>query len=124
MRLANNDKVSGALESIRANQLSFVTPFAKFEVPLQRVGRIDLAGEGSRRATNAPGDVRVEFAGRGRVTFELERWEDRQAVGTSPNFGRLKFDPAAFSIIHFNVHRPRIDADGIEDEETEGDFGN
>ena len=119
VKLANNDKVSGSLESIKDNKLSFVTPFATLDVPLQRVSRIDLAGESARHATNGPGAVRVEFAERGWVTFELERWDERQALGTSPNFGKMKFDPSAFVMIQFNLERRRNEAEPWElDEEN------
>ena len=61
----------------------------------------------------------MEFAERGWVTFRLERWDERQAIGTSPNFGELKFDPSAFTMIQFNLQRPRSEAEAWEmDEEN------
>ncbi len=119
VKLSNSDKVTGTLQSIKDGQMSFKTPFAALDVPLQRVSRIDLASESANRATNAPGAVRAEFADRGRVTIQLERWDSQQAVGTSPNFGRLKFDPSAFSQIQFNLQRPESDADTMEADDFE-----
>jgi hypothetical protein len=111
VRLLNNDKMSGQLESLRDGAVQFTTAFASMEVPLERVDQITLSSETASQATPTPGDIRATFAGKGSITFQLERWDDQRAVGQSPNFGSARFDPAAFSLIQFNLDQPRVRSD-------------
>ena len=56
---------------------------------------------------------------RGTVTFQLERWDDQQVVGTSPNFGKVKFLPTAFTMIQFNLDKAKtVDSDAGEAGDT------
>ena len=70
---------------------------------MQRVGHIELVTEKPAPAKREPGVIRAYFAERGRLTFQLEEWRDQQVSGSSPNFGKAQFDPAAFDWIEFNV---------------------
>lgn len=103
VQLKNQDTLSGRLQSIRDGKLSFVTSFGPLEIPMPRVGQIELFLEKSTPPKNEPGTIRAHFADHGRVTFRLEEWRDQQITGSSPNFGKLQFKPAAFNLIEFNA---------------------
>jgi hypothetical protein len=105
VRLVNNDKVSGSLQTIRDGVLAFTTSFATMSIPFQRVAQIQMAGEKVEQAKRNAGDVRAFFTQRGNVTFQLEQWDDQQVTGSSQNFGKLKFVPEAFQTIQFNLDR-------------------
>jgi hypothetical protein len=107
VKLANNDKISGALKTIKDGKMSFNTAFATLDVPIERVAQIELSGEKSDKVGQKAGDVRAVFVDRGTVTFQLERWDDQQVVGNSPNFGKVKFLPTAFTMIQFNLDKAK-----------------
>ncbi len=111
VRLVNNDKISGTLKSIKDGKMNFETAFAPLSVPLDRIDQIDLAGEKAEKATSGANDVRVVFGDRGSVTFQLERWDDQQVTGSSLNFGKARFSPAAFSSILFNLDKQKTEAE-------------
>jgi hypothetical protein len=107
VRLANNDKMSGTLKGIRAGKAQMTTPFANLELPLDRINVIEFGAAHTK--TNAPSanDVRVFFAGRGRLTMRVERWDDLQMAGSNPYFGKARFLPWAFSAIQFNLDKQK-----------------
>jgi len=43
----------------------------------------------------------------GAVTFELLSWRPDGVEGSSPDFGKVKFDPAAFGRLQFLASEPR-----------------
>lgn len=107
IQLANNDKISGTVKVIKDGKMSLSTEFATLDVPMERVARIDMAYVKAERSEPTGNDVRAVFADQGSITFALERWDDRQVVGTSPNFGRIKMTPIAFTELEFNLTEPR-----------------
>ena len=111
VRLGNNDQISGNLKLIRDGTMSFGTEFATLEVPLERIAEINLAGKAAEVPESKPTDIRAVLSHRGSITFSVERWDDQQVVGISPNFGQVKFLPAAFSRIDFNLDQQRSDPD-------------
>ncbi|MST93856.1 MAG: hypothetical protein EXS33_01035 [Pedosphaera sp.] len=120
VRLVNNDKISGTLKSIKDGKMNFETAFAPLSVPLDRIDQIDLAGEKAEKAASGANDVRVSFGDRGSVTFQLERWDDQQVTGSSLNFGKARFSPAAFSSIQFNLDKQKPEQDLIDPLENGG----
>jgi hypothetical protein len=101
-RLRNGDKLNGDLQVIR-NGLATVSVSGKaLDVPLTRVKQIDLAGQKSERAKEDPTDVHAYFTEGGTLTFHLEEWGDTRVIATSPNFGRVAFDPTAFNRLRFH----------------------
>lgn len=114
VRLANKDKVSGTLKSIRDGKISFQTAFAPLEVPLDRVTQVDFAPDTIKTNQFSPRDVRLFFADRGRLTMQVERWDDQQVVGVSGNFGQAKFLPSAFSAVQFNLDKKKMDVDSFD----------
>ncbi len=110
-RLVNNDSISGALKGIKDGKIAFTTSFASLDIPLERVGQIELAQAKPTKPALVPGEVRATFAGRGSITFTLESWDANQVSGYSPNLGRVKFSPAAFSQIEFNLDKQKAGGD-------------
>jgi len=112
-RLVNNDSVSGVLKGIKDGKIAFTTSFASLDIPLERVGQIELAQAKIEKPVLVPGEVRATFAGRGSVTFTLENWDANQVTGYSPNLGRMKFSPAAFSQVEFNLDKQKAASDDL-----------
>ena len=110
-RLVNNDSVSGSLKAIKDGKIAFTTSFANLDIPLERVGQIELAQAKPEKPALVPGEVRATFAGRGSVTFTLESWDANQVSGYSPNLGRVKFSPTAFSQVEFNLEKQKAGSD-------------
>lgn len=110
-KLVNKDKVSGTVKTIKDGKLVFGTTFAPLEIPLERVVEIDFAADGIKNKAVGGNDVRLYFADRGQLTMQVERWNDLQVVGVSPNFGKAKFIPNAFSSIQFNLNEQKLDVD-------------
>ena len=105
-RLANNDGISGVFKGIKDGKAAFSTSFApSLEIPLDRVGQIELAAP--EKPALAPGFVRAAFKGRGLLTFKLESWTDQEVKVSSPNFGSATFTPDIFSLLEFNLDKPR-----------------
>jgi len=111
VRLGNNDQITGTLKAIHDGKMSFGTEFATLEVPLERISEINLASKESVVPDRQPTDIRAVFSDRGSVTFSIERWDDQQIVGSSPSLGQVKFLPAAFTRIDFNLDQQRTDPD-------------
>jgi hypothetical protein len=112
-RLVNNDSVSGSLKAIKEGKILFTTSFASLDIPVERVGQIELAQGKVEKPALLPGEVRATFASRGSVTFTLEAWDANQVSGYSPSLGRVKFSPAAFSQIEFNLDKQKATSDDL-----------
>lgn len=121
VRLVNNDKVSGKIQTIRDGKLTFVTSYATLDIAMQRVTQIEMADERSEQAKRNAGDVRLSFAERGQITLQVDQWDDKQVTGSSQNFGKLKLNPNAFSMVHFNLdaEKPPTDDPVITDFDAE-----
>jgi len=103
VELANNDKVSGGLESIKDGLAKFSSSYAELSIPLGRVSEVDFASAHSSVVKEKAGDVRAYFAEGGNVTMQLTGWDAKGAAGASPNFGTATFSPDAFSRLLFNL---------------------
>ena len=100
-RLRNGDRVNGSIQSIRNGKLTVDTGASKLEIPLARLRQLDFAGRKGEVAKSQPDDVRVFFPRGESLTFHLEKWDAQGVIGSSPNFGKVKFDPTAFARIEF-----------------------
>jgi hypothetical protein len=67
------------------------------------VRQVELAAEGLERATLERNDVRAVFHRGGAISFQLVKWEAGKVLGSSSNFGRLAFDPAAFERVELSL---------------------
>ena len=103
VQLANEDKVSGHLISIQDGKAKFSSSYAELNIPIERIGQIDLSSDHSDQAKQASSDVRAYFPEGGSVTMQLAHWDAKGCTGSSPNFGKATFSPDAFSRIMFNL---------------------
>lgn len=107
-KLQNGDRVTGTLQSIRENRMVFApNEGPTLEVPVNRVKLVELAGMRAEFPRNDQANVRASFRGGGSVTFQLEKWDEQQVIGHSPNFGKVTFNPAAFERIQFLEASPK-----------------
>lgn len=110
-KLQNGDRVIGVVQSIRDSKMVFTpTEGPALDVPINRVKLVELAGMRSEFPRNDQSNVRASFRGGGSVTFQLEKWDDQQVIGNSPNFGKAVFNPAAFERIQFLEPAPKSTA--------------
>jgi hypothetical protein len=124
VRLENNDKVSGKLEGIKDGNMQFSSSFAKLEIPVKRVEQIEFASTGTEPPKRAASDVRAFFAGRGQITFALEKWDDKGVSAKSPSFGAATFSPQAFERVQFNLdQQPAKEGDDLDATEGEPPVG-
>lgn len=119
VRLANGDKVSGKIQTIKDGKLAFATSYATLDIAMARVMQIEMADETAEQAKRNTGDIRAVFSDRGSVTFQLEAWDDSKVTGSSQNFGKIKINPNAFGMIHFNLDRekPATEENGLSPED-------
>jgi hypothetical protein len=114
VRMLNNDKLSGTLKAIQNGNMQFHTGFATLDVPLERVGEIELAGATTETPPPLGTDARVILADRGSITFHIDRWDDQQIIGSSPNFGKLRLNPLAFNSVQFNLDKKRAETETFD----------
>jgi hypothetical protein len=110
VQLANDDKVTGHLESIQDGKAKFSSDYAELTIPLERVEELDLANTSAGQATAAPANVRAWLPDGGNITMQLTQWDAKTCTGSSPNFGTATFSPDAFSRIEFNLQAPERSA--------------
>ena len=103
VQLANEDKVTGHLESIQDGKAKFSSDYAELNIPLERIEEVDLSTAHSDQAKLAPSDVRAYFPEGGSITMQLTEWDAKGCKGSSPNFGSASFSPDAFTKIMFNL---------------------
>jgi len=122
--LANEDKVTGHLESIQDGKAKFASDYAELTIPLERIDELDLANAQAVKPKPAPTDVRAWLPDGGSVTMQLTAWNAKTCTGTSPNFGTATFSPDAFAKIEFNLQAPErslSDSDGTDNESDSPD---
>lgn len=103
VELANEDKVSGHLESIRDGKARLSSSYADLNIPIERIEQIDVASDHADQAKQVASDVRAYFPEGGSVTMQLTHWDAKGCAGSSPNFGKATFSPDAFAKIMFNL---------------------
>jgi hypothetical protein len=115
VKLENRDRVSGKLKSIEEGKALFASSYADLTIPLARVEEISMSSEGAEPPKRNGSEVRAFFSNRGSVTMDIESWDGKQAVASSPNFGKAVFSPDAFQRLQFNLNQPPpADEDSIE----------
>jgi hypothetical protein len=103
IQLANEDKVSGRLETIQDGKVKLSSAYAELNIPMERIGQLDMAPAHSEQAKPDPSDVRAYFPEGGSITMQLTQWDAKGCIGSSPNFGKATFSPDAFARIMFNL---------------------
>jgi hypothetical protein len=103
LTLRNQDKITGQLLAIREGKVEFKAAFTQVSVPLERVGAVSLASGRTKAAEPGPDTTVLQFRDFGRLALKVESWKEQQVEGTSPLFGPVKLNPAAFKQLDFNL---------------------
>ncbi|MBR90108.1 MAG: hypothetical protein CMO66_02395 [Verrucomicrobiales bacterium] len=109
VEFTNKDNLSGTLVGIKRGRLSIDAGFDDpVEVPMERVGRIDLKS----RAESIPSTpIRATLRNRGKLSYTLKGWADGKVRIVSPMFGEVAVDESMFSAIEFNLGKPRVESE-------------
>ena len=100
-KLRNGDRVPGVLEGIKEGKVTVNAGNPPLEIPLSRVKQIELGARNFTAEQPAKGSVRAFFHRGGSITFQLEKWDETSVIGTSPELGKVTFNPLAFSRVVF-----------------------
>lgn len=105
----NQDSLSGQVLSLKRGRLEIDAGFGDpVEVALERIGRIDLKSRGGS-VSGMP--VRAVFRDRGKLSFTLGEWAKGEVKLNSPLFGSVTMDESIFSVLDFNLGKPRNEDD-------------
>lgn len=104
LRLANSDRVTGRVKSIRDGSVAVDSPIAPLTIPLERIVEINFASDHLERARRRNTDVIAAFHDGGRVTVALASLDARTLVGDSENFGKLSFARDAFRELQLHIY--------------------
>jgi hypothetical protein len=99
--LESGGKTSGAVASIANGRISLLTTGGATALPLEQASAIEFARYQGQAPAAPAVNTRATFLQGGAVTFELLRWRPDGVAAASPDFGRVTFDPAAFSRLQF-----------------------
>jgi hypothetical protein len=99
--LESGGKTSGAVASIANGRISLLTAAGSTTVPLDQVCAVEFAPYQGQAPAAPAANAHATFAQGGAVTLELVNWEPDGVVASNPDFGRVKFDPSAFSRLQF-----------------------
>ncbi|HVY71849.1 MAG TPA: hypothetical protein VHH73_18095 [Verrucomicrobiae bacterium] len=105
LRLANHDRVQGALGVLSDGKIGFEAAQTKLQVPVERVTQIYFGGTNQVAMGRTPWETRTFLAGGGNVSLTLEKWDEHQVSGRSANFGPLSFNSQSVRQIYFNLAR-------------------
>jgi hypothetical protein len=105
--LESGAKISGAVASIAAGQISLLTTGGATNIPLAGASAIEFARFQGRPPPASAANTHATFVQGGAVTFELLAWRPDGVEGASPNFGKVTFDPAAFGRLQFLASEPK-----------------
>ena len=120
VRFNNNDKVSGNLQAIANNQITFATSFAEMKIPLERVATIDFAAPKAEKARRQATDVRAVFLDGSRFTLGLEKLDEAALAGSSENCGRVTSALDAFRSVQFHIYDQPTETEEKDDDAPAG----
>ncbi len=102
VQLKNQDAFPAALKTIHNGAVVAQTSFGPLKVPMDRITEINLANPGEKAPPPPSGAVKAYFAHTdGSIVCNIEQWDPTKVTVTSPVFGRVQFNPAAFSMLEF-----------------------
>jgi hypothetical protein len=104
LTLANNDRVSGLVKSIRQGTVVVTSSVAPLEIPVERVSQIYLSNENAERARRLAADVVAVFHDGGKLTLALDQLDGKTLSGHSENFGKATFNRDAFRELEFHIY--------------------
>jgi hypothetical protein len=97
----NRDRMSGTIESISNGKLTARTANGPVVLPLAQLKSMDFAHPQPAASPTQAATVRATFADGGALNFVLESWRPDEMVIKSPDFGRVKINPAVFTRLQF-----------------------
>jgi hypothetical protein len=101
LSMESGAKSSGLIQSIANGQISLLGDGGVVKIQLDKVSAIDFAGVTTEASKTLIGTVRATFARGGFLTFDLLNWRPDGMLVSNPIFGKVTFDPAAFSRLQF-----------------------
>lgn len=102
IRLRNDDRVTGRIESFKDGKLTVLTEDTKLEIPWQRIKQLEYPGKLLATSQNEPVTALGYFQSGAPLKFNLQRWDEKGIHLENSEFGNAVFNPAAFSRIRFN----------------------
>ena len=112
--LKNSDLVQGKIDAVSNKSVSVTTPFFKAGIPSDRIihyAFADVAEESD--ILNSSSFIRASLFGGGKITFNLNSWDEGKVLGASPVFGDLSFKSDLVRQVVFS----------LEDKSNQFDFG-
>lgn len=102
--LKNSDLVEGKIDSVSQKSVSVTTPFFAADIPSKRVIHYAFAdvADGADIA-ESPSFIRASLFGGGKLTLDLNSWDQGKVVGASPVFGDLSFKSELVRQIVFSL---------------------
>ena len=100
----NKDQVSGNLKTIKDGLLVFATEYAELKIPMERVSRITLSGQKSRKARRNIGDAQLLLGNGCAITLNVASIDNDMVKGKSENFGEVNVKTKALQTIRFNIY--------------------
>ena len=113
-KLANRDRLVGALEGLAGEIMTFRTAAGPMKLPVKRVNQVVLNSPASSPFGNAPGMIRFQFNSGARLSLSVSSWKDQLIEGSSPQFGAFKFGLASVRKMSFNLDRPRLESSAVD----------
>ncbi len=120
IRFINHDHATGKIAGITGGNVTLALGETLLQIPIQRVTQINFAASPVAAATRGPWDVRACFPYGGSLSFQLQKWSDKEVSGQSAIFGSLAFQPGQIRQLEFNLDHAKAVAPVVSDKEFEG----
>jgi hypothetical protein len=120
VRFINHDQAAGKITAINGGKVTLAMADTLLQIPLQRVTQINFAAAPVPAAARGPWEVRAHFPRGGNLSFQLEKWDDKEVSGRSAIFGSLAFQPGQIRQLEFNLDHPKAVVPAVSDREFEG----
>ena len=99
--LEDGQKIAGAIESINNGKVDARAAKGPIDISIADVKAIHFTPAQASPPQIHDATVRGAFAQGGSLTFDLETWRPGEMVIRSPDFGKARINPAAFTRLQF-----------------------
>jgi hypothetical protein len=120
IRFINHDQAAGKITGIKGGKIILALGETLLQIPVARVTQINFAAALVAATARGPWDVRAHFPHGGSVSFQLEKWNDKEVSGRSAIFGPLAFQPGQIRQLEFNLDHAKAALPPPSDNEFEG----
>ncbi len=107
VRFINHDQAAGKIVGIDQGRITLSMGDTPLQIPIQRVTQVNFAGTTPAPEPRGAWQVRAHFPRGGSISFQLDKWTDREVSGRSDIFGSLAFQPGQIRRVEFNLGRAR-----------------